>query len=562
MKKFFILCIAVFLSSCYSGETVIPIMQNPSESSGVQNEDGEYNEKASVDRLYNSNCELVLEAEKISFSSHDDAILFSTGEQYNIYSLKYGKTVLEDVSTFQFYRHFPIPSATYHYYGQENQRWGDVDGYNWIRVEKNGTWQYFDVDDHYKLVLDSGLVAHQEDSYAVFIPTSFRNNMAIIVQPGDIALLFDRKGNIIKTFQNVRRAEWVSAGYMLTFHDDRTAILDRNGEQIFEYPKTLVYSDTPIRFFPNGNVMVDVSNNHMHADLYNKRAYRLYGSSGQLIEEFLSADTSDLDFILVQKQDGMYAFIDSNGDNVFGEEYDYATAFSEGLAVVHRKNRSGSQYINTQGELITEQVFGNAEPFIDGRAVVSNLDYTKHAIIDKDGNLLTDYMDFQISLLRNGNAIIKAYEEGGYKRGLIDRHGEVILEPTSNFKWWYPADDGYYFIATEYGEMATIRDYYIDKSVVMDDSGNMLFKDMDTYVTYLGHGLFYIAYYDEVTWEFSQKTGEYERKVISTPNRIVDRDGETVLLLGNARLSEYYNGYFIVGNPTGIVQRPEGIGAK
>jgi len=548
-----------------------PSLNDELDSGPVQDDSELDNTPRPVNRLYNVNGELILEAEHIRFALYEDAIVVHTGGwpreggRLDVFSLRYGEIVVEnvvDVST-QSHR---FPRATHDFAAPIHPPIrADEDGYNWQRFEVDGRWQLFDANDGYRLVLDTGMYARPEDgSSGRFHLWRFRNNIALVEQADDTFVLFDRQGNIIQTFQNVRRAGWHPLGYRITFHDQTTIFLDEYADQIFEYPEVLRFIENSIRLFSNGNaivqVQIDGSEPTSHWDT-DEHIYRFYNSSGQLIEEFSSASAEDPSAILVQRQNLMYAFIDINGNNLFGKEFAWARPFSEGLAVVSMEGQwEGHRYINMQGEFITEQTFRGGEDFSGGIAIVHCHDRGS-ALIDRYGNLLTDFMQYQITNFGTGHARLTRFGEGGWWHGLINHRGEIIVEPSVNYKGWLYIDDGYFFVITEFGARANISSRYINTSVIIDSYGNVLFEDEDAFVAYLGYGLFYLEYYDEVIMLPPQEVSGDPIPYIPNhrPNRIVDLDGNTVMLLGNDRVREAFDGHFIVYTPRGIVRRPEGI---
>ena len=86
---------------------------------------------------------------------------------------------------------------------------------------------------------------------------------------------------------------------------------------------------------------------------------------------------------------GPLAFINRNGHEVFGQEFELASDFRDGLAVVipYRGPYSGMFFIDTTGQNAFGKVFGFASDFVDGYASVRLLDGTD-THIDREGNIV------------------------------------------------------------------------------------------------------------------------------------------------------------------------------
>jgi hypothetical protein len=66
--------------------------------------------------------------------------------------------------------------------------------------------------------------------------------------------------------------------------------------------------------------------------------------------------------------DDRYGYIDQQGELVIPARFDYADAFSEGLAVIRLTDRFG--YIDPRGHVVIEPAFDWADGFRDGLARV------------------------------------------------------------------------------------------------------------------------------------------------------------------------------------------------
>ena len=86
----------------------------------------------------------------------------------------------------------------------------------------------------------------------------------------------------------------------------------------------------------------------------------------------------------VQK-DGLWGFIDIEGNEIIKPQYDKYQAFYNGVAIVRKDGKSG--YINKQGEEITPLKYWHCGSFDGDIAVAKNFDHTTE-VIDKSGIVL------------------------------------------------------------------------------------------------------------------------------------------------------------------------------
>lgn len=79
-------------------------------------------------------------------------------------------------------------------------------------------------------------------------------------------------------------------------------------------------------------------------------------------------------------------FIDKNGNTVIDFKYDYASDFSEGLAVVKKDGKYG--YIDKNGDAIIDFKYTTTRWFGDGLAFIRS--DSEYGFIDKEGNIVID----------------------------------------------------------------------------------------------------------------------------------------------------------------------------
>lgn len=109
-----------------------------------------------------------------------------------------------------------------------------------------------------------------------------------------------------------------------------------------------------------------------------------------------------------------FIYIDSNGDKLFNKEFDAASGFSEGYAVVLKEGRLFPQieesskpkwsYINKNGEFATDMVFEEAGDFFNGYACVKN--NGKWGLINSKFEIVVPYQYDEIKILKEAKGEI------------------------------------------------------------------------------------------------------------------------------------------------------------
>lgn len=135
----------------------------------------------------------------------------------------------------------------------------------------------------------------------------------------------------------------------------------------------------------------------------------LTGKKASLVREI-----DDLKVIRVDRQVYLY----KNG--ILGI-YDSVSAFKEGLAVVKKEGLYG--YINMEGNIVIDLQYKRAKQFSNDRAVVGN--GTSVGIIDKNGKIVVPIMNKSIKEYKYDYAVLEGMFSGDYD--IIDKDYNVVL---------------------------------------------------------------------------------------------------------------------------------------
>ena len=131
--------------------------------------------------------------------------------------------------------------------------------------------------------------------------------------------------------------------------------------------------------------------------------------------------------------DGVFGYINKNGEYIINPQFEYASWFSEGLASVGIGDKYG--YINKKGEIAINPQYEGASDFYEGLAAVKIGE--KWGFINKKGQIAIEpKYNFQPSGFRNGLAKVVfqkniCNESLGIKYyevtwGYIDKSGNMV----------------------------------------------------------------------------------------------------------------------------------------
>lgn len=147
--------------------------------------------------------------------------------------------------------------------------------------------------------------------------------------------------------------------------------------------------------------------------------------STSYIHQGAAGETSKLFPII---QNGKWGYIDKSGNIIIKPQFDHASHFSEGLAVIKINNKSG--YIDITGKVVIAAQFDGADGFSEGLAAVN---------IGGKGGI-------------GGRWLI----EGG-KWGFIDKTGNVVIAPQFDEAWNFWEGLAPVRIGAKYGYIKQIR---------------------------------------------------------------------------------------------------------
>jgi hypothetical protein len=145
-----------------------------------------------------------------------------------------------------------------------------------------------------------------------------------------------------------------SEGYVKANNGGRFGFIDREGRLAIDQ----IYDD--VKPFSEGRAFVG----KIHTRYMSH--WGMIDTAGNMIIDFLYDDARNFSEGLASiKLDGRWLFIDNEGNNYFGKDFDYCDSFVNELAWISSDKENKQGYINKKGELAVKLPY--AEKFIDLR---------------------------------------------------------------------------------------------------------------------------------------------------------------------------------------------------
>lgn len=213
-------------------------------------------------------------------------------------------------------------------------------------------------------------------------------------------------------------------------------------------------------------------------------------------------------------QKGKYGYFNLEGKIVINPQFEFATTFREGLALVKTTGENGKWgYIDEDGKFVINASYKDATVFQEGTAWVVNENSAPTAI-DKDGEVKFILKDAeQVRLFSDGLAAYSKSDSTSTLWGFVDKDGKQIINPqfyeVKNFidgkcavknkegKWGYINKTGKIVINYQFDEAEKFNDgsaivFLDEKAGVIDEAGKYVINpqfqsissDKDKYLVY------------------------------------------------------------------------------
>ena len=167
--------------------------------------------------------------------------------------------------------------------------------------------------------------------------------------------------------------------------------------------------------------------------------------------------------VTLQGEKWKWGMMTMNGNTIVPFEYDNIGYWSNDRAIVKKTNRSDytskHAYVDKKGELICEMEYDDASNFQNGIALVEK--NGKIGIIDKDNNVVIDFIYHNyktLTVVYESNITLSGTES--YSEGFVSKEGYIIVEGDNG--WGYINTKGEEVISCEYDVIGVAKDNKVD----------------------------------------------------------------------------------------------------
>ncbi|REE69618.1 WG repeat protein [Paenibacillus taihuensis] len=177
------------------------------------------------------------------------------------------------------------------------------------------------------------------------------------------------------------------------------------------------------------------------AAVIDKQGFHMINESGQVLTKRAYPYIADmrggrsLFYISKEMPDGssqsLYGYLDADGNEVIPAQYEDATDFTNGRAVVKIKENEYA-LINTSGRRLATYPFAYVGPYGDGMLSFQRDVSGKYGYIDDRGKIVIQPTYYAAMPFERGRAVVNTSADFHSEYGVINKKGEYTVEPKYN----------------------------------------------------------------------------------------------------------------------------------
>ncbi|MBR9919352.1 MAG: WG repeat-containing protein [Bacteroidetes bacterium] len=326
---------------------------------------------------------------------------------------------------------------------------------------------------------------------------NFRNGLAWFFEGGKYGFI-DRSGTVVipATFDKAYDFE---DGIARVVSEHKYGLIDLGGRYVLRPRYLKIYE-----YEYNGLAKVSYGNDRIRYGLIDRRGNMVTDQGFREIRPFREG------FAAVKLKD-TYGFINSNGDLVVDADFTKVADFQEGRAAVHRDGRCG--YIDSNGREIIQIDFSKCLDFVDGKAVVYH-GYRRAGLVDREGEVLIEPSINRLYHFSEGRGLVRdpvdgiyyITEEGRMYDGYYDRasefqHGVAVVQ--ENGRWGVINHKGIKLVRPKYDQIESFENGYAKVRIrglngLTNLKGELIVQPDYEYISYAGDGIFRVEKGDKI----------------------------------------------------------------
>ena len=152
------------------------------------------------------------------------------------------------------------------------------------------------------------------------------------------------------------------------------------------------------------DVTIDFDDHEKH------QIIRIENEKQILLNTYDDIELGEEDGTFAVQKEGLWGFIDTDGNEIITPQYEDYDSFNDGIAIVRKNRKRG--YINKLGQNITPLKYWHCHYFYGDIAVAENFDHTSE-VIDKSGIVLLKSKPYrEIYNIGNGSVLVERKKQG------------------------------------------------------------------------------------------------------------------------------------------------------
>ena len=303
----------------------------------------------------------------------------------------------------------------------------DARGFAWVGVKKKNAVTYYYIDTDGKTI-GKPLANASKISYALVIDGWY----------GDYGFLEKWKYNAKKKMDKPFAYQIIDSKGKLLVKTEFTYVspFDENGLALVGTGDVAKVADQVTRIgmgdahwlgILKGNNNVDITSSYYFIDKKGKQlGKKTYAVKPGVFSEGLAAVPGKPN----AKGEALWGYINVKGEQVIDFQYQSASAFSNGLAIVKKANKYGM--IDQNGKEIVPLIWDSLYQYSEGLALVKLNE--RWGYIDQNGNTIIEPQYESAMAFSNGLGLVK--QDG--KFGCIDTSGQWVIEPQYSSRYGLP----------------------------------------------------------------------------------------------------------------------------
>ena len=205
----------------------------------------------------------------------------------------------------------------------------------------------------------------------------------------------------ISEYNSLAQIECVHENLKTGYRKREIYFIDKNNQVVAFFENTEVFRVEQL--VDNNEFLFDVT---IYFDDHEKhQIIRIENGKQILLNTYDDVEHGEEDGTFAVQKNGLWGFIDTEGNEIIVPQYESYDSFNEGVAIVRKNKKRG--YINKLGQEITPLKYWHCRYFYGGIAVAENFDHTNE-VIDKSGKVLLKSEPYKtICNLGNGSVFVE-----------------------------------------------------------------------------------------------------------------------------------------------------------